>query len=130
MLVRYAAATVLLTGALALPASPATAAEISPMSARGCTGNPGSNGSKCIEVKGSRLHVDTVKTTLTKNHADDCGKATIQIGSWKKTSGRICEARSFSWGPKTVNKSFRDGTKACAWWSNYPRGKACVTIHD
>ncbi|WP_369170205.1 hypothetical protein AB5J49_21265 [Streptomyces sp. R28] len=99
-------------------------------SGSGCTGNPGSSGSKCISVTGTKLKVNTVKTTLTKNHADDCGKATITIGSWKKTSGRICEARDFSWGPITVNKSFRDGTKACASWSNYPRGKACVTIHD
>ncbi|WP_262061406.1 hypothetical protein [Streptomyces sp. STR69] len=100
-------------------------------SATGCTGNPGSNGSKCIDVKGTKLHVDTVKTTLTKNHADDCGKATITIGSsWKRTSAKICEARDFSWGPITVNKSFPDGTKACASWSNYPDGKACITIHD
>ena len=99
-------------------------------SGSGCTGNPGSNGSKCIDVKGTNLHVKTVKTTLTKNHADDCGKATITIGSWKKTSPKKCAARDFSWGPITVNKNFRNGTKACASWSNYPRGKACVTIHN
>jgi hypothetical protein len=130
MLVRYATAAVLAAGALVLPAPSAGAAPVEPLSARGCTGNPGSNGSKCIEVKGTGLRVDTVKTTLTKNHADDCGKATIEIGSWKKTSGRICAARSFSWGPLDVNRSFPDGTEACASWSNYPRGKACVTIHD
>ncbi|WP_432095648.1 hypothetical protein [Streptomyces sp. bgisy100] len=129
MFARLGAAALLSATVLVVP-STAHAAPAGPASGDGCTGNPGSNGSKCIYVKGTRLHVDTVKTTLAKNHADDCGKATIQIGSWKKTSGRICEASRFSWGPKKVNRNFRDGTKACAWWSNYPRGRACVTIHN
>lgn len=110
----------------------AAALSISPpayASSSGCTGNAGGNGSKCIYVTGTKLKVKTVKATLTKNHADNCGKATITIGSWKKTSGKICKARSFSWGPIAVNKSFKDGTKACASWSNYPDSKACVTIH-
>lgn len=119
-----AVVTVALVGSLAITL-PAYA------TSDGCTGNPGSNGSKCIYVVGTKLHVDTVKTTLTKNHADDCGYATISIGpSWKTTSGRICRARDFTWGPIPVNQSFKNGTKACASWSNYPEGQACVTIHD
>jgi len=128
---RLGAAALLIGGAVLVPttAQAATASSVTPMSATGCTGNPGSNGSKCISVKGTKLHVDTVKTTLTRNHANNCGVAHIQIGSWKKNSGRICKIRDFSWGPIKVNKSFPNNTKACAWWSNYPNGKACINIH-
>ncbi|MGC4986610.1 hypothetical protein ACLQ18_39465 [Streptomyces sp. DT193] len=130
MLGRILAAVVLTAGAV-LTTTSAASADAGLRSASGCTGNPGSNGSKCIYISGSGLHVTTAKTTLTKNHADNCGTPHIDFGDIMSFTGpRTCEARDFTFGPEPVNYSFPNGTKACAWWSNYPEGKACITIHS
>ncbi|MFF8918546.1 hypothetical protein ACF08M_35890 [Streptomyces sp. NPDC015032] len=131
MFTRIAAATALVIGCVIVPATQASATEITPMSGSGCTGNPGSNGMKCIYVTGTKLHVDKIKTTLTRNHANpNCGRAHIEIGrNYATTSGNICDGRDFSF-TDTVGLSFPNNTKACAWWSNYPEGKACATIHN
>ncbi|MEU9115114.1 hypothetical protein AB0D04_25835 [Streptomyces sp. NPDC048483] len=129
MLTRIAAAAVLVMGGAAIPATQASAADLTTMSASGCTGNAGGNGSKCIDVTGTGLHVKSVTATLTKNHADNCGRATISIGrNYVTTSGKICAASEFEF-TDTVGLSFPDGTKACASWSNYPDSRACITIH-
>ncbi|MEV0368881.1 hypothetical protein AB0I10_03490 [Streptomyces sp. NPDC050636] len=129
MITRIAAAAVLAMSSAAIPATQASAADLTKISASSCIGNAGSTGSKCIDLTGTKLHVESVTATLTKNHADNCGRATISIGrNYVTTSGKICAASRFEFTDK-VGLSFPDGTPACISWSNYPDSRACVTIH-
>lgn len=123
---RTAVAALLVAGFGLTFSTPASAA---PASAEECIGNAGGSGSVCLTVKGTGLHVDSVSTTLVKNHADNCGYATITFGStYLVQYARQCQARTFSEGPDPVEMNFAHGTKVCVTWSNFPANKPCVTI--
>jgi hypothetical protein len=106
-------------------------ADVHAFSASGCTGNPGSNGSTCISVKGHGLHVDKVKTTFTKNHLDGCEsyKVSFSRGGHTNPTGGDCDARDLSSGWIKEGFNFPNHTKVCGKWTYSGSNRACVTVH-
>ena len=114
-----------------LSATPANA------TATGCTGNPGAtdgSGIVCLTVKGSKLHVDSVKLEKQSNNGDWKDYGIISIGSpvtFEVQGPTISVDRTVNATlSDTVNESFPNNTKACGWWHKYPNVKACITIHS
>ncbi|MET8982001.1 hypothetical protein ABZX85_41045 [Streptomyces sp. NPDC004539] len=113
----------------------AQAADVGILSATGCTGNAGStdgSGSVCLEIKGTKLHVDSFKLSKKSNNRAWTDRPIIEIGSGYGYFGTLESAsrtQTVTVGA-TVNQNFPNNTKACGWWEKYPGTKACVTIHN
>ncbi|MFH9982223.1 hypothetical protein ACH4ND_23870 [Streptomyces sp. NPDC017179] len=113
----------------------AHAVDVTPFSARNCTGNAGSTngaGSVCIEVNGTGLKVDSFYLTKKSNNRAWTDYAVIEFsdksgGYMSATvSARRVETKKVgtTWG-----FSHADGVKLCGYWHNFPGTKACATIH-
>jgi len=113
----------------------AQAAEAGILSATGCAGNAGStdgSGSVCLELKGTKLHVDSFKLSKKSNNRAWTDRPIFEIGSTYGYYGTLESAsrtETVSVG-SAVDQSFANNTKACGWWEKYPGTKACVTIHN
>lgn len=113
----------------------AQAADAGILSATGCAGNAGStdgSGSVCLEIKGTKLHVDSFKLSKKSNNRAWTDRPIFEIGSTYGYYGTLENAsrtETVTVG-SAVNQSFANNTKACGWWEKYPGTKACVTIHN
>jgi hypothetical protein len=100
-------------------------------SANVCSGNPGSNGSTCVVVHGTGLHVDWVDTSMVKNHFDSCAVPTVTLSGQTISTTPICDARELDMGRVTIGRNLPNGSKVCASWSAPdPSNRPCATIHS
>ncbi|MGW2570568.1 hypothetical protein [Streptomyces sp. NPDC001537] len=141
MLLRVIPLTALIVTALSAAPTPATAADVTPQSASGCTGS-----TVCINVVGSGLHVDSISggVAVSGGVVDMhkwCGTVEIIISSggntyYDKTSPRGCanavSPYNYSVSP---NADYPNGSKVClhahteSGWDK-PGGPACETVHS
>lgn len=117
------AAGLLLLG-LAVPATAASAA-VRPLSASGC------NGSVCISVNGSGLHVNWIESSATypktfTTYAQFYLNGSAWLDSFK-ISGK--KGDTYSTGDISIDENFSNGTKICVSWPGIS-GKPCETIES
>ena len=137
---RSAAGLVAVLSSLIAVLAPAGAAQAS---ATGCAGD--SLYSTCIDVKGTNLHVDTIKGQVTTPPINNCitGHSQILINGGHFADSPIdrtyCNGGKWTQQKHTtatwnVNRSYTKGTRICAkfWYKKNGvytyKGLACITI--
>lgn len=113
------------------------APQVAQASASGCTGVAAFSSSRvCIDVTGTGLYIKKINTTTRTNHSF-CAYPIITITlpsgqEWERDSGRKqCEGITLVTHSWTIALGYNvpNNSKVCAWWTNHPKTKPCVTVH-